>query len=110
MSKLISNKFGIVDLRQDAGGQPVFIYTFVDDNGETDDCEYAFVFKDNEIHLFGWHCGHDIDFHYQGNWMDNEGVADGFHNHDYQDGLVGQLRLCLKDALNNIVGLAIEYL
>lgn len=110
MSNLIANQFGSICLNQDADHEPMFIYTFIDDNGKTDDCEYAFVFRDNKIHLYGWHFGHDTDFVYQGNWMDIIDCKDDFHDHDYQDALVGQLRLCLKEALNNIVGTSIEYL
>lgn len=109
MSKLIANQFGVVELRY-ADGEPIFIYTFIDDNGKTDDCEYAFVFSGNKIRLYGWHAGDAGDFDYQGNWMDNDESDEGFHDHDYQDVLVGQLRLCLKEALNNIVGSTIEYL
>jgi hypothetical protein len=117
MSNLIANRFGSIRLNQDADCEPMFIYTFKDDNGKTDDCDYAFVFRDNEIHLYDWHYGHDTDFVYRGNWMlkttDCEDVSNpykDFHDHDYQDALVGRLRLCIKEALNNIVGSTIEYL
>lgn len=110
MSSLIVNQFGSISLNQDADGEPMFIYTFMDDNGKTDDCEYAFVFRDNKICLYGWHFGHDTTFTYEGNWMDNNAFPEAFHDHDYQDALVGQLRLCLKEALNNITGMTTEYL
>lgn len=110
MSKLIDNQFGKVCLNWDANCEPMFIYTFVDDNGHTDNCEYAFVFKDNNICLYGWRSRSDVAFEYIGNWMDIGASPEAFHDHDYQDCLVGQLRMCLKEALNNIVGTTIEYL
>lgn len=110
MFKLIANRFGEVSLRQDADHEPIFIYNFVDNNGKSDDCEYAFIFRDNTICLYGWHFGHDTAFIYEGNWMDNNTFPEAFHDHDYQDALVGQLRLCLKEALNNITGMITEYL
>lgn len=110
MSNLIANQFGSIRLNQDADCEPMFIYTFMDDNGKTDDCEYAFVFRDNKIWLYGWHFGHDTTFTYEGNWMDNNAFPEAFHDHDYQDALVGQLRLCLKEAINHITGMTTEYL
>ena len=108
MSKLIENRFGRVDLCDDVS-EPMFVYTFIDDNGKSDGYDYAFVFRDNKICLYGWRsCGATFD--YTGNWMDIEAGPEAFHDHDYQDCLVEQLRLCLREALNNIVGLTIEYL
>lgn len=109
MFNLIDNQFGKICLNRDADCEPMFVYTFKDYDGRSDDCEYAFVFRNKEIHLYGWHFGHDTTFAYTGSWIDGE--YDGaFHDRDYQDGLVRRLRLCLKGALNNIVMSTIEYL
>lgn len=110
MSKLIANRFGGIAICLYKDRDPIFVYTFVDDNGHSDDCEYAFVFKGDEIRLYGWHFGHDITFSNKGNWMDNEIFPESFHDHDYQDVLVERLRLCLKEALNNITGMTTEHL
>lgn len=110
MSNLIANQFGKVDLNWDADHEPIFVYTLIDDNGKTDDCEYAFVLRGNKIRLYGWHFGHDTAFTYDGNWMDNKACDNAFHDHDYQDYLVERLRFCIKEVLNNIVGFTTEYL
>ena len=110
MSNLIENKYGSIRLHEEADMDPIFVFTFVDDNGKADDCEYGFTFKGNKICLYGWHFGVDTEFTYEGNWMDNCAYDGAFHDHDYQDFVVERLRLCIKEVLNNITGLAPEYL
>lgn len=110
MYNLIANQYGKVDIDWDADSDPMFIYSFVDNDGKSDDCEYAFVFKGNKVHLYGWHFGHDTSFTYEGNWMDNNAAPEGFHDHDYQDALVAQLRLCIRKAFDRIMVLTTEYL
>lgn len=102
MFNLIVNKFGKVYLCQNTGMEPIFIYTLTDDDGRSDDCEYAFVFRGDKIRLYGWHFGHDTTFTYQGNWLDNETLPEPFHDQDYQQYLIGRLRLCIAESLNII--------
>lgn len=109
MYNLIANQYGKVDITWDADDEPMFVYSFVDNDGKSDDCKYAFIFKGDKIHLYGWHFGHDTTFTYEGNWMDNNAGTTGYHDHDYQDALVAQLRLCIKEVFDRIMGLTTEY-
>lgn len=110
MFNLISNEYGRVYVGLEAGGEPLFVYHYLDNEGKCDDCEYAFTFKGNKIRLYGWHIGQEDTFNNKGNWMDYESFEGAFHDHDYQDTLVERLRMCIKAILNDIVASTIEYL
>ena len=45
MYNLIANQYGKVDIDWDADSDLMFIYSFIDNDGKTDDCEYAFVLR-----------------------------------------------------------------